>query len=156
MLAGLFVPGHNLERYFNRERSDWLGARKIVNDSDKASTIKTFALNMLAFLELDGAHGGVNPSSVDQVLELSRALQAANASTTPAAAAATAPAPGAGDPIYLPEDMPVPARNADHAKDVLAAAEAGALPALGDEPTIPDLDFDEERQGCCCCGHRSD
>lgn len=52
MLTGSFVPGHNLERYFNKKQSSWLSARKIVNGGDKKEEIKEYALNFLSFIEM--------------------------------------------------------------------------------------------------------
>lgn len=51
MLQGLFVPGHDLDRYFNPEREDPEGARRIINGTDKASLIAGYYRNFLDSLE---------------------------------------------------------------------------------------------------------
>lgn len=47
MLQGLFVPGHDLDRYFNPDREDPEGARRIINGTDKASLIAGYYRNFL-------------------------------------------------------------------------------------------------------------
>lgn len=47
MLQGIFVPGHDLDRYFNPEREDPEGARRIINGTDKASLIAGYYRNFL-------------------------------------------------------------------------------------------------------------
>ncbi|WP_374387110.1 glycoside hydrolase family 19 protein [Brevundimonas sp.] len=47
MLQGVFVPGHDLDRYFNPDREDPEGARRIINGTDKASLIAGYYRNFL-------------------------------------------------------------------------------------------------------------
>ena len=42
MLRGLFT-GHSLDRYINEERKDYIGARRVVNGTDKAKLIAGYA-----------------------------------------------------------------------------------------------------------------
>lgn len=51
MLIGSFTS-HKLENFFNHSEEDWLGARKIINGSDKKVLIKGYALNFLSFIEI--------------------------------------------------------------------------------------------------------
>lgn len=42
MMEGLFVPGHDLKRYFDDDTDDPKGARRIVNGTDKAGLVASY------------------------------------------------------------------------------------------------------------------
>jgi len=50
MTQGLFT-GVNLARYFNDQREDWEGARKIINGNDCAAKIAAYGKNFLECLK---------------------------------------------------------------------------------------------------------
>lgn len=52
MIRGMFT-GHKLADYFSGRRADWTGARRIVNGTDRASTIATYGRLYRAALRED-------------------------------------------------------------------------------------------------------
>lgn len=44
MKVGLYT-GKRLDQFFNRETEDWIGARKIINGSDRAATVASYAMH---------------------------------------------------------------------------------------------------------------
>jgi putative chitinase len=86
MLQGLFVPGHDLDRYFNPEREDPEGARQIINGTDKASLIAGYYRNFLDSLNaarVAGEKGVLTGNGRDVAVRVSETPPAVIAAAKP-------------------------------------------------------------------------
>ena len=156
MLVGLFVPDHNLQRYFNNSVSDWKNARRIVNGLDKWREIKGYALNMLGFIELDVQGHRIDATDVDLILELYERGRVVSPDKQKQLEMSFDQLRGQvdrqelGTNIYDIGDRGAPARNEADFREVITDQPIGQH-ELGEEPTLPPISDQEDEESCCVC-----
>lgn len=112
MHQGLFVPGHKLSRYINTTTKDYVGARTIINGTNRAGEIAGYAKHFENILT-DALIDTPDPLIISAATPLANPLPAESSTGALASGASDVAEPDVSSLPIKSEPLPAPVQNAD-------------------------------------------